>query len=56
MTPGSMLLSGWKIAYCADAQVFHTHTAWLQQTFGGASGEGFTLRHLGNALPDEIRP
>ncbi|MGZ8172201.1 MULTISPECIES: glycosyltransferase [Methylobacter] len=57
---GKMLASGWKIAYCADAQVFHshdygfldefkryfdigvfhTHTAWLQQTFGGASGEG----------------
>lgn len=57
---GRMLMSGWKIAYCADAQVFHshdygfldefkryfdigvfhTHTAWLQQTFGGASGEG----------------
>ncbi|MDP1667301.1 MAG: glycosyltransferase [Methylobacter sp.] len=57
---GKMLVSGWKIAYCADAQVFHshdygfldefkryfdigvfhTHTAWLQQTFGGASGEG----------------
>ena len=57
---GKMLVSGWKIAYCADAQVyhshdysfldefkryfdigvFHTHTAWLQQTFGGATGEG----------------
>ncbi len=57
---GKMLVSGWKIAYCADAQVFHshdygfmdefkryfdigvfhTHTPWLQQTFGGASGEG----------------
>ena len=57
---GKMLVSGWKIAYCADAQVFHSHdysfqdefkryfdigvfharTAWLQQTFGGASGEG----------------
>lgn len=57
---GKMLVSGWKIAYCADAQVFHshdygfldefkryfdigvfhTHTSWLQQTFGGASGEG----------------
>lgn len=57
---GKMLLSGWKIAYCAEAQVFHshdygfldefkryfdigvfhTHTSWLQQTFGGASGEG----------------
>ncbi|MGZ5043787.1 MAG: glycosyltransferase family 2 protein [Methylobacter sp.] len=57
---GKMLVSGWKIAYCADAHVFHshdygfmdefkryfdigvfhTHTAWLQQTFGGASGEG----------------
>ncbi|WP_333872886.1 glycosyltransferase family 2 protein [Methylobacter sp.] len=57
---GKMLLSGWKIAYCADAQVFHSHdygfldefkryfdigvfhtdTAWLQHTFGGASDEG----------------
>jgi len=57
---GKMLVSGWKIAYCADAQVlhshdysfldefkryfdigvFHTHAVWLQQTFGGASGEG----------------
>jgi rhamnosyltransferase len=57
---GKMLVAGWKIAYCADAQVFHshdycfldefkryfdigvfhTHTAWLQQTFGGTSGEG----------------
>jgi rhamnosyltransferase len=57
---GKMLVAGWKIAYCADAQVFHshdyrfseefkryfdigvfhTHAAWLQQTFGGASGEG----------------
>jgi rhamnosyltransferase len=57
---GKMLVSDWKIAYCADAQVFHshdygfvdefkryfdigvfhTHTPWLQQTFGGASGEG----------------
>jgi len=57
---GKMLASGWKIAYCADAQVFHshdyrfldefkryfdigvfhTHTPWLQQLFGGASGEG----------------
>lgn len=57
---GKMLVSGWKIAYCAETQVFHshdygfmdefkryfdigvfhTHTAWLQQTFGGASGEG----------------
>jgi rhamnosyltransferase len=57
---GKLLMSGWKIAYCAEAQVFHSHdysfkdefkryfdigvfhaqTAWLQQTFGGASGEG----------------
>ena len=57
---GKMLVFGWKIAYCADARVFHSHdyrfleefkryfdigvfhtqTAWLQQTFGGASGEG----------------
>jgi len=57
---GKMLLSGWRIAYCPDAQVFHSHdygfleefrryfdigvfharTLWLQETFGGASGEG----------------
>lgn len=57
---GKMLVAGWKVAYCADAQVFHSHdygfsdefkryfdigvfhtqTAWLQRTFGGASGEG----------------
>ncbi|MDD1620194.1 MAG: glycosyltransferase [Methylococcaceae bacterium] len=57
---GKMLVSGWKVAYRADAQVFHshdysfldefkryfdigvfhTHTSWLQETFGGASGEG----------------
>ena len=68
---GKMLASGWKIAYCADAQVFHshdysfldefkryfdigvfhTHTSWLQQAFGGASGEGLRfvvseMRHL----------
>lgn len=61
---GRMLVAGWKIAYRADAQVFHshdysfldefkryfdigvfhTHTPWLQQTFGGASGEG--LRYV----------
>jgi rhamnosyltransferase len=73
---GKMLVSGWKIAYCADAQVFHshdygfldefkryfdigvfhTHTAWLQQTFGGASGEGLRfviseLRYLSKHAP-----
>lgn len=57
---GKMLLNGWKVAYQADARVFHSHdygfldefrryfdigvfhshTPWLQQTFGGASGEG----------------
>lgn len=61
---GKMLLSGWKVAYCADAQVLHSHdyrvadefkryfdigvfhaqTPWLQDTFGGASGEG--LRYV----------
>jgi len=73
---GKMLVSGWKIAYCADAQVFHshdygfldefkryfdigvfhTHTPWLQQTFGGASGEGLRfviseLRYLMKYAP-----
>ncbi|MDD5277668.1 MAG: glycosyltransferase [Methylovulum sp.] len=73
---GNLLVSGWKIAYCADAQVFHshdysfldefkryfdigvfhTHTAWLQQTFGGASGEGWRfvvseLRYLMQYAP-----
>ena len=57
---GKMLVSGWKIAYRADAAVFHSHdysfldefkryfdigvfhtcSPWLQQIFGGASGEG----------------
>ncbi|MBS3954488.1 MAG: glycosyltransferase family 2 protein [Methylomicrobium sp.] len=61
---GKMLTAGWKVAYCADAQVFHSHDyrfwdefkryfdigvfharcSWLQQTFGGASGEG--LRYV----------
>jgi len=55
-----MVMNGWKIGYCAEAQVhhshdygfidefkryfdigvFHAHFRWLQQTFGGASGEG----------------
>lgn len=73
---GRMLASGWKIAYCADAQVFHshdyrfldefkryfdigvfhTHTPWLQQLFGGASGEGrryvlLELRYLLKRAP-----
>ncbi|MBD9355125.1 glycosyltransferase family 2 protein [Methylomonas albis] len=65
---GKMLLNGWKVAYCGDAAVFHSHdygffdefkryfdigvfhahTPWLQQTFGGASGEGlrFVLSEL----------
>jgi rhamnosyltransferase len=73
---GKMLASGWKIAYCADAQVFHshdygfldefkryfdigvfhTHSSWLQQLFGGVSGEGrryviSELRYLLNKAP-----
>lgn len=73
---GKMLLSGWSLAYCADARVFHSHdyslleefrryfdigvfhaqNPWLQQTFGGASGEGarFVLsemRYLSNTAP-----
>jgi rhamnosyltransferase len=73
---GKMLVSGWKIAYCADAQVFHshdysfldefkryfdigvfhTHAVWLQQTFGGASGEGLRfviseMRYLSKHAP-----
>jgi len=76
---GKMLVSGWKIAYCADAQVFHshdygfldefkryfdigvfhTHTSWLQQTFGGASGEGLRfviseMRYLRKHAPGLI--
>jgi rhamnosyltransferase len=65
---GLMLKTDWKIAYCADAQVFHSHdygftdefkryfdigvfhanSPWLQQTFGGAAGEGrqFVLSEL----------
>lgn len=55
-----MLLQGWKVAYCADAQVYHSHhytylqefrryfdvgvlharEPWIQENFGGASGEG----------------
>ncbi|MGZ5028694.1 MAG: glycosyltransferase family 2 protein [Methylobacter sp.] len=65
---GKMLVSGWKVAYCADALVFHshdygfweefkryfdigvfhTHAAWLQQAFGGVSGEG--LRFVGSEM------
>ena len=61
---GKLLVSGWKINYCADAPVFHSHdysfldefkryfdigvfhtcSSWLQETFGGASGEG--LRYV----------
>jgi rhamnosyltransferase len=73
---GKMLVSGWKIAYCAEAQVFHshdygfldefkryfdigvfhTHTVWLQQTFGSASGEGLRfviseMRYLNKHAP-----
>jgi rhamnosyltransferase len=80
---GKMLLSGWKIAYCADAQVhhshnysffdefkryfdigvFHTETAWLQQTFGGASGEGlrfvmselhYLMKHAPSLIPSAM--
>jgi rhamnosyltransferase len=29
-----MLLNGWKIAYCAEAQVFHSHDYTLIQEFG----------------------
>jgi rhamnosyltransferase len=43
-----------------DIGVFHTHTSWLQQTFGGASGEGlrfvlsemrYLLRHAPWLIP-----
>lgn len=69
---GKMLVAGWKMAYCAEAQVFHSHdytfnqelnryfdigvfhahTTWLQNTFGGASGEGwrFVKSELGFLL------
>jgi rhamnosyltransferase len=73
---GKMLMKGWKIRYCAEAQVFHshdygfmeefkryfdigvfhTHAQWLQQTFGGASGEGLRfvvseIRYLAKYAP-----
>jgi len=80
---GKMLIAGWKIAYCADAQVFHSHdysfldefkryfdigvfhahTSWLQQTFGGASGEGlrfviseirYLLKHAPWLIPSAV--
>jgi len=80
---GKMLVSGWKIAYCAGAQVFHshdygfvdefkryfdigvfhTHSAWLQQTFGGASGEGlrfvvsemrYLMKHAPLLIPSAV--
>lgn len=80
---GKMLLSGWKIAYCADAQVFHSHdygfveefkryfdigvfhnqSPWLQETFGGASGEGlrfviseqrYLIRHAPWLIPSAL--
>ncbi|MDO8939760.1 MAG: glycosyltransferase [Methylicorpusculum sp.] len=80
---GKMLTAGWKIAYCADAQVFHSHDyrfgdefkryfdigvfharcSWLQQTFGGASGEGlryvlsetrYLIRHAPWLIPSAL--
>jgi len=73
---GKMVMNGWKIGYCAEAQVFHSHdygfidefkryfdigvfhahTSWLQQTFGGASGEGLRfviseIRYLTKQAP-----
>jgi rhamnosyltransferase len=80
---GKMLVSGWKIAYCADAPVYHSHdysfldefkryfdigvfhtnTSWLQQTFGGASGEGlrfvisemrYLLKHAPWLIPSAV--
>ena len=80
---GKMLVSGWKIVYCADAQVFHSHdysfmdefkryfdigvfhaqTVWLQETFGGVSGEGlrfvisemrYLMKHAPWLMPSAI--
>lgn len=80
---GKLLLAGWKIAYRADARVFHSHdygfldefrryfdigvfhtrSPWLQETFGGASGEGlrfvlseirYLARHAGWLLPSAM--
>jgi rhamnosyltransferase len=80
---GKMLVSGWKVAYCADAQVFHSHdysfmdefkryfdigvfhaqTVWLQETFGGVSGEGlrfvisemrYLMKHAPWLIPSAI--
>jgi len=58
-----MILAGYKVAYCAEAivrhshnytpweefhryfdtGVFHTCEPWIQQQFGGASGEGISF-------------
>lgn len=63
-----MLLAGWKVAYCAEAQcrhshnytlieefrryfdqgVFHARESWIQESFGGAGGEG--LRYVKSEL------
>jgi rhamnosyltransferase len=80
---GKMLVSGWKVAYCADAQVYHSHdysfmdefkryfdigvfhaqTIWLQETFGGISGEGlrfvlsemrYLMKHAPWLMPSAI--
>ncbi|OAI29900.1 glycosyltransferase family 2 protein [Methylomonas koyamae] len=80
---GKMLLHGWKLQYCADARVFHSHdygfadefrryfdigvfhnrAPWLQQTFGGAAGEGkrfvvsemrYLFRHAQTMLPSAM--
>lgn len=78
-----MLLQGWKVAYCADAQVYHSHhytfrqefrryfdvgvlharEPWIQESFGGAAGEGkrfviselkYLLRHAPWLIPSAL--
>jgi rhamnosyltransferase len=57
-----MILSGWKIAYCADASVFHSHNYTISQEFGRYFDigvfhrrEGWLIREFGRAEGEGMR-